>query len=278
MTDVERYADPLAAFDAVFARAGEQAPFDHTAMTLATSDETGRPGARIVLLHGHDARGFVFFTNYESRKGRDIDANPQAALCFYWPWLDRAGAHRGTSDAPRRGRIGRLFRHATARQAGGRLGLGAKPAARLTRGARQRAAGRSKRATPAARFHARPSGAASASRPIASSSGKPASTGCTTASCSRERPTAGGGSVWPRRAGAEAQKRRAQKNRRASDRAIRKGEDAATSRVSILVTRHSSLVTNKYPARLRRPWRVPRSRAAAAPAGRSSRPATRNGL
>jgi pyridoxamine 5'-phosphate oxidase len=88
MTDVERYADPLTAFEAVFAHAGEQAPFDHTAMTLATSDETGRPGARIVLLHGHDARGFVFFTNYESRKGRDIDANPQAALCFYWPWLD----------------------------------------------------------------------------------------------------------------------------------------------------------------------------------------------
>jgi pyridoxamine 5'-phosphate oxidase len=87
--DVEQYADPMAAFEAVFAQAGDGAPFDHTAMTLATVDAGGRPGARVVLLHGLDRRGFVFFTNYESRKGRDITANPQAALCFYWPWLDR---------------------------------------------------------------------------------------------------------------------------------------------------------------------------------------------
>ena len=57
-------------------------------MALATCDAAGRVAVRMVLLHGLDARGFVFFTNYESRKGRDIDANPQAALCFYWPWLD----------------------------------------------------------------------------------------------------------------------------------------------------------------------------------------------
>jgi pyridoxamine 5'-phosphate oxidase len=86
--DLEQFTDPMDAFEEAFARAGEGAPFDHTAMTLATANADGRPGARIVLLHGHDARGFVFFTNYESRKGRDIDANPQAALCFYWPWLD----------------------------------------------------------------------------------------------------------------------------------------------------------------------------------------------
>ena len=87
--DVEQYTDPMAAFEAVFAQAGEGAPFDHTAMTLATADAGGRPAARVVLLHGLDARGFVFFTNYDSRKGRDIAANPHAALCFYWPWQDR---------------------------------------------------------------------------------------------------------------------------------------------------------------------------------------------
>jgi pyridoxamine 5'-phosphate oxidase len=87
--DVEQFADPMEAFEAVYARAADGAPFDPTAMTLATADGQGRPGARVVLLHGLDARGFVFFTNYESRKGRDIDDNPQAALCFYWPWIDQ---------------------------------------------------------------------------------------------------------------------------------------------------------------------------------------------
>jgi pyridoxamine 5'-phosphate oxidase len=80
--------DPFPRFQALFARAGTDAPFDHTAMTLATSDAAGQPSARIVLLHGLDARGFVFYTNYQSRKGRAIVENPQAALCFYWPWLD----------------------------------------------------------------------------------------------------------------------------------------------------------------------------------------------
>ena len=75
-------------FTRLFARAGEHAPFDHTAMSLGTADASGRPAVRIVLLHGLDTRGFVFFTNYDSRKGRDLATNPQAALCFYWPTLD----------------------------------------------------------------------------------------------------------------------------------------------------------------------------------------------
>jgi pyridoxamine 5'-phosphate oxidase len=54
------------------------------AMTLATADEAGRPSARTVLLKGVDERGFVFFTNYESRKGRQLAANPHAALTFLW--------------------------------------------------------------------------------------------------------------------------------------------------------------------------------------------------
>jgi pyridoxamine 5'-phosphate oxidase len=59
------------------------------AMTLATADEAGRPSARTVLLKGVDERGFVFFTNYESRKGRDLAQNPQAALTFLWKELER---------------------------------------------------------------------------------------------------------------------------------------------------------------------------------------------
>jgi pyridoxamine 5'-phosphate oxidase len=54
------------------------------AMTLATADAAGRPSARTVLLKGVDERGFVFFTNYESRKGRELEANPRAAVVFYW--------------------------------------------------------------------------------------------------------------------------------------------------------------------------------------------------
>ncbi|MBI3851182.1 MAG: pyridoxamine 5'-phosphate oxidase [Verrucomicrobia bacterium] len=59
------------------------------AMTLATASKDGRPAARMVLLKGVDARGFVFFSQYEGPKGRDLDENPQAALVFYWPDLER---------------------------------------------------------------------------------------------------------------------------------------------------------------------------------------------
>ncbi len=59
------------------------------AMVLATAARDGTPSARMVILRGVDERGFVFYTNYESRKGRELDANPQAALVFYWPRLER---------------------------------------------------------------------------------------------------------------------------------------------------------------------------------------------
>lgn len=59
------------------------------AMTLATADGDGKPAARTVLLKGADASGFVFFTNYQSRKGRELAANPRAALLFFWPELER---------------------------------------------------------------------------------------------------------------------------------------------------------------------------------------------
>ena len=64
-------------------------PLGLTAMTLATVDKQGRPSARVVLLKGVDQRGFIFFTNYESRKGQELAENPQAALVFYWPDQER---------------------------------------------------------------------------------------------------------------------------------------------------------------------------------------------
>lgn len=80
--------DPLARFAQLFARAAHDAPFDHTAAALATAARGGQPSVRIVLVRDVDERGFAFFTNYASRKGRELDENPVAALCFYWPWLD----------------------------------------------------------------------------------------------------------------------------------------------------------------------------------------------
>jgi pyridoxamine 5'-phosphate oxidase len=68
---------------------GGSSPADINAMTLATCDKQGRPSARVVLLKGVDQRGFIFFTNYESRKGHELTDNPQAALVFYWADLER---------------------------------------------------------------------------------------------------------------------------------------------------------------------------------------------
>jgi pyridoxamine 5'-phosphate oxidase len=62
---------------------------DLNAMTLATADRQGRPSARVVLLKGLDERGFIFYTNYNSRKGRELEENPEAALVFYWPEQER---------------------------------------------------------------------------------------------------------------------------------------------------------------------------------------------
>ncbi len=73
--------DPLAQFVAWFREAGVPVP---EAMALATATPDGRPSARMVLLKGFDERGFVFFTSYTSRKGRELDANPHAALLFHW--------------------------------------------------------------------------------------------------------------------------------------------------------------------------------------------------
>ena len=80
-------ADPITEFQNAVERARAH-QVDTAPVVLATTDTAGRPSARLVLLRGADARGFVFFTNYNSRKGRELAGNPHAALCFYWASLD----------------------------------------------------------------------------------------------------------------------------------------------------------------------------------------------
>ncbi|HZG07698.1 MAG TPA: pyridoxamine 5'-phosphate oxidase [Allosphingosinicella sp.] len=81
--------DPHALFEEWLAEAVVSEPNDPTAMALATADARGQPSVRMVLLKGHDARGFVFYTNMDSRKGGDLGANPKAALLFHWKSLRR---------------------------------------------------------------------------------------------------------------------------------------------------------------------------------------------
>lgn len=81
-------ADPFAQFNTWFSQVREH-EMDPTAMALATAAADGRPSVRIVLLKGIDERGLVFFTSYESRKGRELAANDQASVVFYWPSLNR---------------------------------------------------------------------------------------------------------------------------------------------------------------------------------------------
>ena len=81
---MERTTDPIARFLKVYAQAEKKDPGDYTRVALATVDEHGQPAVRMVLLRGVDERGFVFYTNYGSKKARELEVNPKASLCFYW--------------------------------------------------------------------------------------------------------------------------------------------------------------------------------------------------
>ena len=111
--------DPFPRFNSWFKEAQISEPNDPNAMTLATADSRGRPSARMVLLKGVDENSFVFYTNVESQKGRDLTENPHAALLFHWKSLRRQvrveGPVTNVSDAdadayfatrPRGSRIG----------------------------------------------------------------------------------------------------------------------------------------------------------------------------
>jgi pyridoxamine 5'-phosphate oxidase len=94
--------DPLVQFHAWFAEAERTGLRVPEAMALATATPDGLPSVRMVLLKGADERGFAFYTNYESRKGRELEANPQAALLFHWDPLGRQVRVEGTVE-----RVGR---------------------------------------------------------------------------------------------------------------------------------------------------------------------------
>jgi pyridoxamine 5'-phosphate oxidase len=96
--DFTESAEPIALFAAWMTEASQTEPADPNAMSLATVDADGMPNVRIVLLKGFDEDGFVFYTNFNSRKGRELTAHPKAALTFHWKSLLRQVRVRGTVE------------------------------------------------------------------------------------------------------------------------------------------------------------------------------------
>ena len=112
-------ADPIAQFAVWFAEAQNAEVPEPNGMTLATATADGDPSARIVLLKGVDARGFTFYTDYRSRKGAELDANPRAALLFWWEPLERQVRVRGRVERASRAESAAYF---ATRPRGSRLG------------------------------------------------------------------------------------------------------------------------------------------------------------
>ncbi|BCJ90224.1 pyridoxine/pyridoxamine 5'-phosphate oxidase [Terrihabitans soli] len=96
--DFTNAGDPFSLFELWFTEAREKEPNDPNAMALATADANLLPNVRIVLLKAADSNGFVFYTNSESQKGGELEANPQAALVFHWKSLNRQVRVRGTVE------------------------------------------------------------------------------------------------------------------------------------------------------------------------------------
>ena len=117
-------SDPMQFFGLWMVEAIHSQVPEPTAMNLSTIDTRGRPAARIVLLKGVDKRGFVFYTNYESRKGRELAANPHAALTFLWKELERQVRVEGTVEKVTEKESEDYF---TTRPLGSRIGAWASP-------------------------------------------------------------------------------------------------------------------------------------------------------
>lgn len=94
----EAWADPFVRFGTVWARAQAADPRGHDAVCVATVGEDGRPSARMVLCKAFDERGFVFYTNLTSRKGRELLTHPAVALCFHWPLLEEQVRVEGRAE------------------------------------------------------------------------------------------------------------------------------------------------------------------------------------
>jgi pyridoxamine 5'-phosphate oxidase len=122
LTEKELDSDPLVQFQQWFAQAnapGKPDWLESNAMTLATADSHGRVTNRVVLLKGVEQERFLFFTNYRSEKGRQIEENPQVALCFQWPHLQRQVRICGTASKTSRAASVAYFQQ---RPLGSRLG------------------------------------------------------------------------------------------------------------------------------------------------------------
>jgi pyridoxamine-phosphate oxidase len=173
--------DPIELFSALFDRAAHECA-EPDAMVLSTVDADGRPSARYVLLKGVDQRGFVFYTNVESRKARAMAANPFAALTFYWPPLTQVRIEGGVERVP----DADADAYFATRPRGSQIGAWASdqsaelesPARSTCGSARSRSGSRTRRS------RVRRSGSATASSLVRSSSGPETSTGSTTVSSS----------------------------------------------------------------------------------------------
>jgi len=90
--------DPIQVFGQLYQQAVQAIPVDPNAMVVSTVGEGGRPSSRVLLLKGFDARGFTFYTNLHSRKGREMKGNPWVALCFLWRPLDKQVRIEGKAE------------------------------------------------------------------------------------------------------------------------------------------------------------------------------------
>lgn len=124
LSESEVAADPFTQFRAWFDHALSAQLPEPNAMTLATATPDGKPSARVVLLKGFDQRGFVFYTNYQSRKGGEIEASGWAALVFFWPELERQVRIEGRVERVSPQESDDYF---GSRPAGSRLGAWASP-------------------------------------------------------------------------------------------------------------------------------------------------------
>jgi pyridoxamine 5'-phosphate oxidase len=124
LLEEEADPDPIRQFVAWFDEAAQSGVAESNAMALATATLDGSPSVRMVLLRGVDARGFTFFTNYDSRKARELEANPHAAVVFFWHELERQVRAEGRIERTSSAESDDYFR---TRPKGARLGAWASP-------------------------------------------------------------------------------------------------------------------------------------------------------
>jgi pyridoxamine 5'-phosphate oxidase len=131
LTEDDLNPDPIRQFALWYEEAQQSGNPEFNAATLATATPAGRPSARMVLLRGADDRGFSFFTNYESRKARELEANPYAALVFFWHELERQVRIEGSVERVSAEDSDRYFH---SRPRGARIGAWASPQSQVISG------------------------------------------------------------------------------------------------------------------------------------------------